>query len=62
MRFDFFIDVFTLIIDFEMSNNKKIALNIETFAKRFLYQNDELKIAIENCRKQGSRIALGPEP
>ena len=48
MNFDFFIRDFVLIINFEMSNDKKITLNVETFAKKFLNENDELKIAIEN--------------
>ena len=48
MNFDFFIRDFALIIDFEMSNDEKITLNVETFAKKFSNENDELKIAIEN--------------
>ena len=48
MSFDFFIRDFVLIIDFEMSNDEKIILNVETFAKEFSNENDELKIAIEN--------------
>ena len=48
MNFDFFIRDFVLIIDFEMSNDEKIILNVETFAKEFSNENDELKIAIEN--------------
>ena len=48
MNFDFFIRDFVLIIDFEMSNDEKIILNVETFAKKFSNENDELKIAIEN--------------
>ena len=47
MNFDFLIDTFVLIIDFEMSNGEEITLNVETFAKEFLYKNDELKITIK---------------
>ena len=48
MSFDFFIRDFVLIIDFEMSNDEKITVNVETLVKKFSNENDELKIAIEN--------------
>ena len=48
MNFDFLIRAFVLIIDFKVSNNEKITLNIETFAKKILYESDELRFAIED--------------
>ena len=48
MNFDFLIRDFVLIIDFEMLNDEKITLNIETLVKKFSNENDELKIAIES--------------
>ena len=48
MSFYFFVDGFALIISFEMLNNKKVALNIETFAKKFSNEKHKLKIAIED--------------
>ena len=50
INFDFLIRIFVLIIDFKVSSNKKIILNVETFIKGFLYENNELKITIE-CNK-----------
>ena len=52
MSFDFFIRVFVLIIDFKVLNDKKITLNVETFAKEFLYENDKLKIAIKRNKNK----------